>query len=130
MSTPKDLLSYAELNTMLNAFKNDLLPQMKGQTESVWMSIDKVKDFISFVESESKKKDISVSGLRFHFLADSANKLTLGISPTYKDDSDESLMPHVSFDPVMSEKDKPMSVSVAVKSNVKSDGNSSVLNRG
>jgi hypothetical protein len=124
MSTPKDLLNFSELNEMTTRFRNK-----NTGTKSVWLSLDKLKEYISFIEKASKAKEIEISGIRAYFLTNTDMETTLGFNPTFKDTDSNSDMPHVSFDPVLSSTKKPAILSELMSDKSKSADQSSVLNR-
>ncbi len=123
MSTPKDLLSFSEFKQMSTDYKS----RNVGKTKSVWVAIDKLKEYIAFIEKESKTKEIDLSGMRMHFVTNADNHTSLAFSPTFKEANDRGSMPHISFDPLYSTKGEPAILSTLLDDNSKSKSQSSVL---
>ncbi len=124
MSTPKDLLSFSEFKQMSTDYKS----KNPGKTKSVWVAIDKLKEYIAFIEKESKAKEIDLSGMRMHMITNTDKLTSLAFSPTFKDANDRGTMPHISFDPLYSTKGKPAILSELLDDTTKSKSQSSVLN--
>ena len=124
MSTVKDLISFNEMNQMLNAYNKNT-----KQSNSVFIEIAKLRDYLDYVEAESNRKSIAVSGIRFHFVANAENQTTIALSPTYQDKNDSSNMPHISFDPKYSQKGQPAILSDLLKNKSKANHISSIQNK-
>ena len=124
MSTPKDLLSFSEFKQM----STDYQSKNFGKTKSVWVAIDKLKEYIAFIEKESKAKEIDLSGMRMHLVTNTDKHTSLAFSPTFKDANDRGSMPHISFDPLYSAEGKPAILSELLDDAAKSESQSSVLN--
>jgi len=123
MNTPKDLISFENMKQMLDNYTKNPI-----KSNSVWMSLDKLKDYISFIEEESSKKEIPLSGVRVHFIANNKQQTSIALSPTYKDLKLKAEMPHISFDPVFSKSKKPTILSELLADTTKSKEVSSVQN--
>lgn len=125
MSNVQDLITFKQMNKMLNDYKNNPI-----KSNSVFIEIDKLRDYLDFVEAESKIKNIDVSGIRMHLVADTDNQTTVVLSPTYEDTNDKSNMPHISFDPKFSQNGQPAILSVLLKNKADENAESVVQNGG
>lgn len=124
MSTPTNLISISEFKDMRASYDSSV--RVGDQTTSVWFSLDNLKEYLAFVESEAKAKNIPVSGIRFHFIAktDADKKMNLALAPTYSKGGKE-----ISFDPMYSSDNAPKSLKTLI-ANPPHSTNSSILNYG
>lgn len=109
-TTPKNLITIAEAKEKIENF-NKSHPDELGEEYAMrtWISLEELKAYIQFIESESAKKDIPVSGIDFIYSQyesaepgsknpDNKNyKLTLMMAPTYEDSGK-----NIAFDPIYS----------------------------
>ncbi len=85
MSTPSGLISLKEFNDMKNSFNINIKSSLGNHiSETVWWSIQDLRDYLDLVESEGSAARLVISGVNFNFTAkdDSAKKLTLALRPT------------------------------------------------
>jgi len=124
MSTPANLISISEFKDMRASYKTNV--RVGNQTTSVWFPLDNLKEYLAFVESEAKAKNIPISGIRFHFIAktDADKKMNLALTPTYIKDGKE-----ISFDPMYSSDNAPKTLKNLI-ANPPHSIESSILNRG
>jgi hypothetical protein len=128
MSTPKNLISLAEFLEMKESFNSSIKIKLGTQeTRSVWFSFENLKEYFAYVEKEATSNGITVSGIRFHMVAQTKDKkqLTLALTPTYEDNSK-----HIDFDPIYSSKEKPAALKSLEGDTQKSGGTGGILNKG
>lgn len=125
---PSQVITYEEMSDMMNTFDkgakkelNKYLKKVSKGKDSIstiysWYKLDDLKQYIAYVERISKEKDIPVTGFRIYpstypsnYKVDELkNRQTLIFTPTTtiggKDD--------VAFEPLYSEKNSPVEISV------------------
>lgn len=125
---PTNLISLNKAKEQLDNY-NEAHPLEVGSEYAVrtWISIEELKAYIAYVEKESEKKGIEVSGIDFiHTQYKEAKpgspnpnneiyNLTLMLAPTY---AKENM--NVAFDPIYSEKGKPKDLKILLEE-IKSD---------
>lgn len=128
MSIPKNLISLAEFMDMKKIFDESIKIKLGSQeTRSVWFSFEDLKEYFAYIENEATAKNIKISGVRFHMVAQTKEKkqLTLALTPTY-----ESNMKHVDFDPIHSSKEKPVTLKSLETDTTKTGESGGILNKG
>jgi len=86
MSTPKGIISLKEFDDMKNSYNTNIRSSLGNHTsDSVWWSIQDLRDYLNLIESEGTNDRIQVSGVKFNFTAkeDPDKKLTLALRPTF-----------------------------------------------
>lgn len=118
-TAPKTLISLEEARVQLQNY-NTAHPGVRGEQYALrtWISIEDLEQYIAYVKSESKNKNIQINGIDFIYtqykeakpgMSNAGNadyELTFMYAPTYKDGSS-----NVAFDPVNSEDGKPAKLS-------------------
>lgn len=137
MGTPKNLISIKEFKEGKEHYKkhfSEVDPQK--YTRSVWFSLENLKEYIKYIEEKSAEKGISVSGISFNFMSNDEQpiKLNLALCPTTETLNSKGITEHTPFDPIRSEKEKPMKLATLVNDSTKSIDleslDSTILNRG
>ncbi|MFY0631814.1 MAG: hypothetical protein JXR05_15720 [Flavobacteriaceae bacterium] len=116
---PDIALTYPELISMLQHYDNtkkDLQPKVNGGEDAriQFLEIEKLKAYIAYIEKESKKKKIKLTGINFisaaypenHVDKKKRNYQTLIMMPATTIGDEEG----VSFDPLKSERGVPKSL--------------------
>lgn len=116
---PDIALTYPELISMLQHYdetKKDLQPKVNGGEDAriQFLEIEKLKAYIAYIERESKKKKIKLTGINFisaaypenHVDKKKRNYQTLIMMPATTIGDEEG----VSFDPLKSERGVPKSL--------------------
>ena len=128
MSVPQNLISLKEFNEMRDEFNQSIKTKLGTQeTDSVWWTFDNLKDYFDYIEKEATQNNISISGIRFHMTAKTreSKQLTVALIPTYEKNAE-----HIDFDPVLSEKNKPIDLKNLESSISKGEELGAILNRG
>jgi hypothetical protein len=130
MKKPKNLISYKELKKGIENYKKDIPSNNSNQTQSLWLSLDELKEYIAFVEENAKMKDISISGIRFHLTSDSGNngKINMAVCPTFEHINEDNEPKQISFEPLYSEKGIPKSLTSLLTDDIPDAEESSILN--
>jgi len=114
-AAPENLIAISEAKEKIENF-NKAHPDELGEEYAMrtWISLEELKAYIQFIESESAKKNIPVSGIDFIYSQqDKAEpgsknpgnknyKLTLMMAPTYSDGNG-----NIAFDPIYSTNKNP-----------------------
>jgi len=88
MSKPKGLISLNEFNDMKSSFNKSIKNNLGTHTsDSVWWSIQDLRDYLDLIESEGANERLEISGVSFNFIAkeDTDKKITLALRPTYNE---------------------------------------------
>jgi hypothetical protein len=125
---PSQIITYEEMADMMDAFDNGPKKELNKYLKKVskgkdsvstvynWYKLDDLKQYIAYIEKISKEKEIPVTGFRIYpstypknyIIKDLRDRQTLIFTPTTtiggKDD--------VAFEPLYSEKNKPVEISV------------------
>ena len=128
MSTPINLISVKEYKAMKDAFNTTIKGKLGSQeTDSVWFSFDNLKEYLAYLEDESAKKNLLISGISFQMIAtdDAAKRLTIALTPTFEDNGKQT-----AFDLNHSSTDSPMPIEDINSSSNNFESTSSILNRG
>lgn len=127
MSTPKNLLSIADLKEGLENYKKGISSRPENTTQAVWFSLENLKEYIDYIEKNANDKNIPVSGIRFHITAsnEGAYRFSLALCPTTEVNGKQ-----MSFDPLYSEIGKPKDLNEILKNSENADKGSSILNYG
>jgi hypothetical protein len=114
MSTPKNLITFEAVKKNIETYRDNVLPKISGQTQSVWFSLDEMKKFIAYIESFNS--GYQVSGLRFYITAnkDEKNAMSTIVSPTFNDSTSRGTSKDRSFDPSRSKPGKPVLLSTLI----------------
>ncbi|MCC7520965.1 MAG: hypothetical protein IT220_04965 [Flavobacteriaceae bacterium] len=133
MGTTKNLISFQYLKEGIEVYQNSFdTKTADNQTKAVWFSLADLKEFMAYVESEAKAKNITVSGIRFHFIAENntPEAINLALCPTYEGADGKGEIQQISFDPKQSETGKPADLSSLLNNTSKAATISSVMNNG
>jgi hypothetical protein len=131
MGTPKNLVTIQYLKDGMELYQSGFNTKTAdNQTKAVWFSLNDLKEYIAYVESEAKAKNIAVSGIRFHFIAEnnSPEAINLALCPTYESADSKGATQQVSFDPSQSETGKPANLSSLMDNTTKAATISCVMN--
>jgi hypothetical protein len=123
MSTPRDLLTFEEFKTSLDDFQQNYLNHKPITLESVWIEFAKLKEYLNYIETAANDKRISISGIRFHLIAEN-NHISMALSPTVEDDEK-----HVCFDPHKSTTGQPALLNDLMNDRSVVNSTSDVLNK-
>jgi hypothetical protein len=133
MGTPKNLVTIQYLKDGMELYESGFNTKTAdNQTKAVWFSLNDLKEYIAYVESEAKAKNIAVSGIRFHLIAEngSPEAINLDLCPTYETADSKGATQQVSFDPSQSETGKPADLSSLMDNTAKAQTVSGVMNNG
>lgn len=133
MGTPTNLISLQKFKEGTDNYKKGIsLENEKSQTRSVWFALQDLKEFLEYVEKNAAAKEIKVSGIRFHLTAeeDRKERINLALCPTFENINSKKEIEHVSFDPLYSQKGKPVTIHSLLKETSKMATVSSILNQG
>jgi hypothetical protein len=133
MGTPKNLVTIQYLKDGMELYESGFNTKTAdNQTKAVWFSLNDLKEYIAYVESEAKAKNIAVSGIRFHLIAEngSPEAINLALCPTYETADSKGATQQVSFDPSQSETGKPADLSSLMDNTAKAQTVSGVMNNG
>jgi len=133
MGTPTNLISLQKFKEGTENYKKGIsLENEKSQTRSVWFALQDLKEFIEYVEKNASAKEIKVSGIRFHLTAENGNseRINLALCPTFENINSKKEIEHLSFDPLYSEKGKPVTIHSLMNATTKTITGSSILNQG
>ncbi len=101
MSTPKDLLTFGEFLSRHDDYNNNYLNHKPYKLESFWIDYDKLHEYLSYVEDEARRKQIDISGYRFHLIVEDGH-VNIALAPTVDDNGKQ-----VCFDPHKSSAGNP-----------------------
>lgn len=117
---PKETISLERAQALYKAYQPrfDSLTKIRGQEDARygWHSLDFYKNYIAYLEHESKKVGMEISGLRLYYVAypendtisDQAGYQTFMFIPTYYDKESGK---HIAFDPLhMEGQGKPIPI--------------------
>jgi len=133
MGTPTNLISIQKFKEGVDNYKKGIsVENEKSQTRSVWFSLQDLKEFLEYVEKNASTKEIKVSGIRFHLTAEkgSTERVNLALCPTFENINSKKEIEHLSFDPLYSEKGKPVTIHSLMNDTSKAISDSSILNQG
>jgi len=133
MGAPKNLISFQYLKEGIELYQNNFdTKTADNQTKAVWFSLAELKEFLAYAESQSKAKNITVSGIRFHFIAENKTPeaINLALCPTYEGADDKGETQQISFDPLQSETGKPADLNGLITKAEKGSIISCVMNNG
>lgn len=133
MGTPKNLVTIQYLKDGMEHYQSGFNTKTAdNQTKAVWFSLADLKEYIAYVESEAKAKNIAVSGIRFHLIAEngSPEAINLALCPTYESADSKGATQQVSFDPSQSETGKPADLNGLITKAEKGSTISSIMNNG
>lgn len=131
MGTPKNLVTIQYLKDGMELYLSGFNAKTAdNQTKAVWFSLADLKEYIAYVESEAKAKNIAVSGIRFHLIAENSapEAINLALCPTYESADSKGATKQVSFDPSQSETGKPADLSSLMENSAKASTISCVMN--
>jgi hypothetical protein len=116
---PTNLISIPEAKTDIDNFNKTHFEEVgKEYAMRTWISLEQLKSYIAYIESESNKKNIPVSGIDFIYsqyesaepgsrnIDNKRYKLTLMMAPTYEDSGK-----NIAFDPIYSTDGTPKDLS-------------------
>ena len=90
-----NLITKSKFNAMKSEFDNSIRVKLTTQeTESVWWSIDNLRNYLDEIEEDGTNDGITVSGVRFYMVANTdtpAERLTLAIRPTSENDAGQKI---------------------------------------
>ncbi|TXD54187.1 MULTISPECIES: hypothetical protein [unclassified Polaribacter] len=128
---PSEAITYEEMSAMMDTYEkgakkelNKYMKKISGGKDSIstnynWYKLDELKQYIAYIERISKEKDIEVTGFRIYptsypknySIEDLQGRQTLIFTPTTK----IGLKEDVAFEPLYSEKGKPVGISKFLK---------------
>jgi len=127
MSRKEKTINLATFRNMKNIFETNIKSNLGDHySDSTWQNFDDLKEYIDFVEKQAKNKGITVSGIRFHFVAEEENnnQLTIALVPTFTDGDKE-----IDFDPFFSSDNTPKRLSDIEKGSELCEENGSIMDR-
>ncbi len=127
MSRKEKTINLATFRNMKNIFEANIKPNLGDHySDSTWQDFNDLKEYIEFVEKQAKSKGITVSGIRFHFVAEEDNnkQLTIALVPTFTDGDKE-----VDFDPFFSSDNDPKRLSDIEEGSELCEENGSIMDR-
>ncbi len=128
MSVPQNLISLKEFNEMRDEFNQSIKTKLGTQeTDSVWWSLTDLEDYFDYIKKEARANSLSISGVRFHMVANvnGTKQLTLALTPTYEKNS-----VHVDFDPKLSDNNSYFEIKEQEENSLKSEEKGGVFNKG
>ena len=127
MSRKEKTINLATFRNMKNIFNETIKSNLDEQySDSTWQDFNDLKEYVDFIENEAKNKGITVSGIRFHFVAEEDNKkqLTIALVPTFTDGDKQ-----VDFDPFFSSDNDPKRLSDIEEGSELCEENGSIMDR-